>query len=104
MGVLRRLAWLFGILFLLGGFFLLVSSLSNSEGSVGGQAIGIIAMLIGALLCYGASKLKGRNGNTTASRHKPDDDSGGKPKGWDSRFDGALIQQQQNQRQASFGK
>jgi hypothetical protein len=97
MGGLSGAAWLFGILFLLGGLFL-VSSLSNSGGNVSAWAmIGILAMLIGALLCYAGSKLKGRNVDTAAARDEPNDDSGGKPRPWwktDPKYDGALDQQQ----------
>ena len=70
--------------------------LTDSEGNVSSRVIGIIAMLIGALLCYAGSKLKGRNGDTTAFRDKRDDDSGGRP--WwktDPKYAGALIDQQQ---------
>ena len=73
--------------------------LNNSESNDGaGVLLGIFSIFIGALLCYASSKLKGRNGDTTASRDKPDDDSGGKPRPWWKtvpKYDGALIDQQQ---------
>lgn len=54
--------------------------LNNSESNDGaGVLLGIFFIFIGALLCYAGSKLKGRNGDTTASRDKPDNDSGGNP-------------------------
>lgn len=80
MSTISSTAWLFGILFLLGGFLFLVFSLNNSEGNLEVQAmIGIFTMLLGALLCYVGSKLKGRNGGITSSRGKPDDGSPGRP-------------------------
>jgi len=97
MGVLSSGAWLFGILFLLGGFLFLVSSMNSSNGNVSRVMIGILAILIGAILCYAGNKLKGSNSNNAnASRDGPDDDSGGRP--WwkpDPKYDGARIDQQQ---------
>jgi hypothetical protein len=60
MGLLRGAAWIFGIILLLFGFAYIVAALNNGEEDVGAAhfMIGIFAMFIGTLLCYGGNKLK----------------------------------------------
>jgi len=81
------------------GFAYTVTVLNNTQSNDGaGVLLGVFFIFMGALLCYAGSKIKGRNGDTTASTDKPDDDSGGKPRPWwktDPKYDGALIDQQQ---------
>lgn len=77
---LRSVAWVFGFLFIFGGFLLLVSAFSNSEGNVNLRAmIGIVAFFTGAMLCYVGNKLRDRNAGASPSRDKPGDDMGGRP-------------------------